>query len=39
MEYITPSLRIVATMGMGDETTLADCMDKLVELEEDHFIA
>ena len=38
MEYIVPSLRIAAMMGMGDEATLEERVAQLIQLEEDRFI-
>ena len=39
MEYVVPSLRIVAAMGMDDAVTLEECAAQLIHLEEDCFIA
>ena len=38
IEYIVPSLHIVVETGMDDEAALEECMEQLVQLEEDHFI-
>ena len=35
MEYIVPSLRIVALTGMGDREALEEWLAQLMELEED----
>ena len=39
MEYIVPSLRIVALTDMADAETMNEILLHLVGLEEDHFIA
>ena len=39
MEYIVPSLRIVAFTDMDDSRALQDILVKLLELEEDWFVA
>ena len=39
MEYIVPSLRIDAAMGMDDAAALEERVAQLVQIEEDHFIA
>lgn len=39
MEFIVPSLRIVSFMNMDDTAVEAEHMLKLLELEEDRFIA
>ena len=39
MEYIIPSLWIVATTFMDDEATLEEQAVQLIQLEEDCFIA
>ena len=39
MEYIAPSLRIVALTGMDDAEALEERIAQLVQIEEDHFIA
>ena len=39
MEYIVPSLCIVAAMGMDDAEALEQCVAQLVQLKEDRFIA
>ena len=39
MEYIGPSLWIVATAGMDDEAALEEHLVQLVQLEEDRFVA
>ena len=39
MEYIVPSLRIVAMTGMADEAVLEECLAHMVQLEEDRFLA
>ena len=39
MEYIIPSLHIVATTGMDDEAVLEEHVEQLIHLEEDCFIA
>lgn len=39
MEYIVPSLCIVAFMGMEDCEALEDRLAQLMELEEDRFLA
>ena len=39
MEYIVPSLRIVAATGMDDAKTLEERAAQLIQLEEDRFIA
>ena len=38
MEYIVPSLHIVATKGMDDAEALEECVAQLIQLEEDRFI-
>ena len=38
MEYIVPSLCIVATTGMDDVVALEECVALLIQLEEDRFI-
>ena len=38
MEYVVPSLRIVALIDMADEETVNERLLHLVGLEEDHFI-
>jgi hypothetical protein len=38
MEYLVPSLRIVAFTGMDDTGTVQDRLVQLMELEEDRFI-
>ena len=39
MEYILPSLHIVALMGMTDRRALEERLTQLVELEEERFLA
>ena len=39
MEYLVPSLRIVAAIGMDDEGALEERLTQLVQLEEDRFVA
>jgi hypothetical protein len=39
MEYLVPSLIIAAFMGMDDINAVQDKLMKLIELEEDKFIA
>ena len=39
MEYIVPSLHIVAAIGMDDAEALEESIAQLIRLEEDHFIA
>ena len=39
MEYIVPSLRISAFTKMDDPAVLNERMEKILELEEDRFIA
>ena len=39
MEYIVPSLRISAFIGMDDPAVLNERLAKILELEEDRFIA
>jgi transposase InsO family protein len=39
MEYLVPSLRIVAFTGMDDTCIVQDRISQLMELEEDRFIA
>lgn len=39
MEFIIPSLRIVAFTDMDDTTAKSEHMSQLLELEEDRFIA
>ena len=38
MEYIVPSLHIVAAIGVADEATLKERATQLVQLKEDRFI-
>lgn len=38
MEYIVPSLWIIALIDMVDHDTMEDCLAQLVEIEEDHFL-
>ena len=38
MQYIIPSIRIVAIIGMSDEREIKERMTHLVSLEKDHFI-
>lgn len=38
MEFIVPSLRIVAFTEMDDFAAEAECMSRLLALDEDHFI-
>ena len=38
MEYIVPSLCIAAATGMDNEAALEECVDQLIQLEEDCFI-
>ena len=39
MEYIVPSLRISAFIGMDDPAMLTERLENILELEEDKFIA
>ena len=39
MEYLVPSLRIVAFIDMDDTDVVQERLAQLVELEEDRFIA
>ena len=39
MEYIIPSLRISTFIGMDDPAMLNERLEKILELEEDRFIA
>ena len=39
MEYLVPSLRIAAFIGMDDTDAVQDRLAQLLELEEDRFIA
>lgn len=39
MDYIMPSLRIVAFIGMADHGALEEWLAQLIELEEDRFLA
>ena len=39
MEYIVPSLRIVALIGMTDHRALEESLTQLAELEEEIFLA
>ena len=39
MEYIVPSLRISTFRGMDDPDTMKERLEKILELEEDRFIA
>ena len=38
MEYIVPSLHIIAVTGMDDEGELEECLAQLVHLEEYRFV-
>ena len=38
MEYIVPSVRIVAATGMDDAKALEEHIMQLIQLEEDRFI-
>ena len=38
MEYIVPSLHVVAAMGMDDAVALKQRDAQLIQLKEDHFI-
>jgi hypothetical protein len=39
MEYLVPSLRIIAFKDMDDTSTIRESLVQLVKLEEDRFIA
>jgi hypothetical protein len=39
MEYLVPSLRIVAFTDMDDTSVVRERLSQLVELEEDRFVA
>ena len=38
MEYIVPSLCIVAATGMDDEAAMEECLAQLMQLKEDLFV-
>jgi len=38
MEYIVPSSQIAPVIDMADQDTMEECLKKIVELEEDHFL-
>ena len=39
MEYIVLILCIATTRGMDDEAALEECLEHLVQFDEDHFVA
>ena len=39
MEYIVPSLRIIALKEVADHESLEERLMQLLEMEEDHFLA